>query len=656
MENNNYYNKLKNLLIKANKAYYIDSNPIMSDYEFDMKLKELEAIEKEQGFSDSDSPTRSVGSDINNYDNKSNKHKRPMLSLENTFSIEDITKWYSDMIKLTGKKNLEVVVNPKWDGGSCANRYSNGIIKKALTRGDGEIGEDITENVSYLATNIWPIKNFSGEARGELIMTNSGFDILNTNGKYQNARNLLSGSMKLLDKLEFSKRSLYIRFYAYWLEDSKNKTYLEDLRELEKYFTVGPYYLCNSVESIIEAIEKIRKDSKSFEVAIDGAVLKLNDKTLWEKIGSTSKFPRWARAFKYKQESIKSKVTKIEFWVGRTGKITPVCWFEPKKLDGSTIQKATLNNKDFYTAMDVAINDIVEVQKAAAIIPQIISVEKSKDRKIIKFPTVCPCCGSPLKKHNDEHADYFCDNDNCQSRIVGKIINYTHSLEIDGFADIIVERLFENGFLSSIADLYNLKNHIEEISKLNRLSKDLAKKLCNNIEKSKNCEFWKVISGFGIPGVGPKTSKELANHFKNIDNLQNATIEDLISLKDIAEITADSIYSWFNDPANKSLISKLKLENQKLHVDNNLAMNNNVDLLGKKFCITGVLSQPRSVYVKLIESNNGKIVNSVSKATDYLVTNDQNSGSSKNLAAKKLGIPILNETELLKLCKTTLSN
>ena len=648
------YKDLKNLLIEASNAYYIDSNPIMTDYEFDQKLKELQKMEEQQGFADPDSPTQKPGSDLSVADER-NTHKRPMLSLENTYNEDDIEKWYNDMISATGETNPVVIVNPKWDGGSGALRYDqDGHLAKALTRGNGEVGEDITQNIKYCDDNVWSVKKyngmpFRGEARGEIIMTEAGFDKLNKDGKYQNARNLVSGSLKLLDIYDFIPRAEYITFYAYWLEDSKNTRYADDLEELKRFgFTVGEYYVCKSLQEIKDAIDKI--ENSEYPVAIDGAVMKLNEKKYWSIIGSTAKFPRWAKAYKYKQVSISTKVTNITFEVGRSGKITPLCWFEPKFLDGSTIQKATLNNEDFYKTMDVAIGDTVEVQKAAAIIPQIIEVtERPSDRRKVAFPKTCPNCGTKLIKKNEEHNDYYCPNENCSCRIIDKIVNYTHCVECDGFAEIIVEKLHNAGLLSSISDLYRLKDHKEEISKLDRLSMNMADKLCANVEASKTADLWKILSGLGIPNVGPKTAKTLVKHFGSIKVMSGLTVEDFVEIDDIAEITATSIIEWFK--ANRVLLKELSdlgviLEN----TSDEEHSKPNIDLSGKSFCITGALSLKRDKYIELIEACGGSVVSAVTSKTNYLITNDKDSGTKKNIIAQKLGIPILNERELLEMC------
>jgi len=481
-------------------------------------------------------------------------------------------------------------------------------------------------------------------------MTTAGFNDLNSDGKYQNARNLVSGSLKLLNVYDFIPRADSIKFYAYWLEDSENRKYSDDLSLLKMYgFDVGDFYICKGIESIKNAIEKI--ETTPFPVAIDGAVMKLNEKKYWNDIGSTSKFPRWAKAYKYKQAEAETTVTNIEFWTARTGKVTPVVWFDPVFIDGSTIQKATLNNENFYKSMDIAIGDTITVHKAAAIIPQIVDITyRPETRKKVKFPKKCPTCGSVLVKHNEEHNDYYCDNPACKSRIVDQIVNYTHSIEADGFADVLVERLHSAGFLNSISDLYTLKNNKTEISGLPRFSMKIIDKLCEKLEETKSADFWKILAGLGIPNVGPKTAKILANRFKSIKALESATSFELEETDDIAEITANSIIQWFK--VNHKLIRDLESAGVNFSVQNIDAEENKpkIDLSDKTFCITGALSLPRNQYIELIEGCGGKVVNGVTKKTSYLITNDKTSGSKKNRDAQTLGIPILNERELLEMC------
>lgn len=642
------YKKLKEELKQANDAYYKQSSPIMSDYEFDMKLAQLVDIEKRQGFADLDSPTQKPGSDLSS-SISSNKHNRPMLSLENTYNESDVKDWYDKRSKETNETSPTVVVEMKYDGGSAAIRFLNGKIVKALTRGDGEIGEDITNNVSLMSEFNTVSSSFTGEVRGELIITRDGFAKLNDDNKYQNARNLLSGTMKLLNPKEFKKREKYIRFYAYWNESDPYKNHLDNISCLKKNgFRIPEMTLCSSYDDVMHAIKKIETLKPSLDIDIDGAVMKLNETKYWNKIGSTAKFPRWAKAYKYKQETAETTIRKITFEVGRSGKITPLAWFDPVFIDGSTIQKATLNNADFYNTMDIGIGDTVRVQKAAAIIPQIIEVKHTKNRKVVPFPNVCPCCGSELDKHDEAEADWYCENIDCPARVVNTIVNYTHTLEIDGFAEVLVSRRHDAGYLKSIKDLYNLKEHRGELARLDRRSFNIVDKLISNVEKGKSADFWKCLAGLGIPNIGAKTAKTLVKHFKNIDNLMNATEIKLMEVSDIAEITAHSIYSWFHTPRNIEIINFLKNIGQNMEI---FSEDNNNSLAGKSFCITGALSIPREKYEELIEAHGGKLVSGVTKKTTYLVTNDPTTQTKKNITAKQLGIPIIDEKTLKQMLK-----
>lgn len=651
------YTELVKELIKASQSYYIDNISLMSDYEFDMKMKELEAIELKQGFADPDSPTQNVGSDLI-HSKEDNTHKRPMLSLSNTYTLEEVEKWYIDICNALHKNNVQTVVDLKYDGASAAIRYNNGKIIKSLSRGSKIVGEDMTDNISRCSKFWNKIDNFSGEVRGEVIINDKDFDIINNErlklGKqqFQNARNLVSGSLKILDKNEFLERAPYIKFYAYWLEDSNNILYSEDLESLKSFgFNVGKYFVCKTFEDIKNAIIEIEnlKINSKIPVAIDGAVIKIDNKRDWDVLGNTATAPRWAKAYKYHQQKETSKVVKIEFNTGRSGKCTPLIWFEPKLLDGSTVEKATMNNYDFYNNMNIAVGDTVEFQKAAAIIPQITKViNRPSDRVVVKFPTKCPSCGTKLEKRNEEHTDMFCNNELCPSRIVNQIINYTHMLEIDGFGEILTERLNENGYLNSISDLYRLKDNKIKISTLERLSEKTIKNLCENVEKQKTVEFWKVIAGLGIPNVGPKTAKALAKYFKTMKVLQSATSIELQSVEDIGEIVADSIVLYFRN--NRKLIQELTDFGVNMSSENINEEKATIDLSEKSFCITGALSLTRDKYINLIESCGGKVVGGVSSKTSYLITNDKTTGTTKNKKAAELGIPILNEKELLEMC------
>jgi DNA ligase (NAD+) len=642
------YNDLIDKLIKYSEAYYKNSISLVSDEQFDMMLKEAEKIEKEHpDWLRSDSPTLTPGSDLN-VNNENNSHGRPMLSLENTYNREDVTRWYLNMEEVVGP-NPEVVVEYKYDGNSAAIRFDHGKVIKSLTRGNGQIGEDITANIETMS-DVNNIKSFfSGEARGEIIMSKEEFKRLNVDNSYANARNLAAGTIKLKDPEEFKTRQLW--FYAYWLENSKNKKHTEDLEQLKALgFRVGKYYICHSVDELMNAIEQIEKEKPELPVEIDGAVMKLNDKVYWDELGNTSKFPRWAKAFKYHQQVEETEVLSIDFQVGRSGKVTPVANLNPVLLDGSTVSRATLNNADFLKQIDVRVGDFVYVQKAAAIIPQIIGVNLNRRKLALvptSFPSRCPECGTTLIKDGDK-VDLFCPNETCPSRIIEKISYYTHTLEIDGFGDEIIERFHFLHYLNSIIDLYHLKDHREELIHLDRLGEKSIDKLISNIEESKKSPGEKLLAALGIKGIGIKMAKLIMKKYQSIDDIMNASLEDLSLLEGIGDIKAKDIVDSLHSLEMQNLINQLK--NEGVNMISSVQVNAiDTELSGKSFCITGALSMPRKEYEILIEQAGGKNVSSVTSKTDYLVTNDTTSGSSKNKKAHELGKPIIDEKELRRM-------
>lgn len=643
--NQNIYNKLIDDLIKYSNTYYNENQSLISDREFDDLLKQAEQIEKDHpGWTRADSPTQNIG--ISTMGEKV-KHNRKMLSLQNTYNRQEILEWFN---KMKTDHNLEnVIIEPKYDGVSFAARYEKGKLILGLTRGDGEYGEDITQNLREL-NDLTINSDFSGEVRGEIIMEKDEFERLNVDNRYANPRNLTSGTLKLLDTEKFKQRKL--RAFSYWLEDSQFKTHEESLKYLSKTgFNTGDYYLASDFDELWNLLNMIEQKKKSLNYEIDGAVIKVNQIDLWENIGGTSKFPHWAKAYKYEPDTAITTVKDIEFWVGRSGKITPVAILDPVFLAGTTVQKATLNNKAYMEKLDIQIGDRVNIKKAAEIIPFINHVIKDlresdgQTRTIVEFPKNCPDCDTKLVKLNEDHQDYYCPNELCTSRIIGAIVNYTTAMEIDGFAEIIVEKLYNAGFLRSISDLYELKNHRDEMVKLERMGEKLVDKLFLNIKNSKTQKLEKFISAIGIRNVGLSTAKELVKNFKTLENIQNAKHSDLIQLDDIADIVAKNIIDYFQK--NKEFIERMKIQ---LKLTENEDKEEVGDMLeGKSFCITGSLSTVRKEYEELIEQQGGKNVSGVTSKTDYLVTNDQVTETKKLLKARELGTNIISEDELAEM-------
>jgi DNA ligase (NAD+) len=647
------YNELLNKLIAYSDSYYNEHISLITDKEFDILLKELEDIEEAHPeWVREDSLTKRPGISVMG---EKQKHGRPMLSLQNTYNKEEIEEWYNKMVKDFGVKDF--ITEYKYDGVSFSAIYENGKIVKGLTRGDGEYGEDITQNLKLINDlQLDLTKRFSGEVRGEIIMEKSEFERINISGNYANPRNLTSGTLKLLDVERFKERKL--RAFVYWLEDAKYPTHKDCLNHLSNEgFNVGEYYVANDFSTLWDNILAIEKNKKSVDYDIDGAVIKVNQRDLWGKIGGTSKFPHWAKAYKYEPDTMITTVKDVEFWVGRTGKITPVAILEPVFLAGSTVQKATLNNKVYMENLDIQIGDKVDIKKAAEIIPFINHVVKDlrltdgQTRTKVTFPTHCPECGTKLKKLNDEHQDYYCTNDDCPARIVGKIVKFTTDMEIDGFAEIMVEKLYNAGFLCSFEDLYNLKTHREEILQLDRMGDKLIDRLLKNIEDSKTQKLEKFIASLGIWNVGKSVGKALVKEFGTLKLIMGAGKEELLAMDDVGDTIANAIYDYFRNPANKKMIQTL-IDNYGLNLQEG-DISQKVDALsldGKNFCITGALSLKRDDYIELIENLGGKVVGSVSKNTHYLITNDKTTGTSKNIKARELGVPIINEEEMLTMC------
>jgi DNA ligase (NAD+) len=647
------YNTLIDKLIQYSDAYYKDNQSLISDKDFDLLLKQAQAFEEAHpDWRRDDSPTVRPGSDLSGKF-KTVKHNREMLSLENTYNFEEVEKWVQKMQKAGAK---EIVLEPKYDGNSFAARYVNGKLIQGLTRGDGLTGEDITQNCLLIEDLSKVAKSFTGEIRGEIIMTNTEFIRINHDGRYANPRNLASGTIKLLDPNDFKKRNLIA--YVYWLEDDSIKTHTQSLDLIKKAgFRVGPYYVCQSIDEVWKTIADIEamKKQDTLDIDLDGAVLKVNDKLTWPSIGSTSKFPQWARAYKYEPENATTKVLDIEFWVGHAGKITPVAIMEPVFLSGTKVSKASLSNSNYINEKDIRIGDQVKVKKAAEIIPQVMypikELRTGKEVKV-KFPTLCPSCGSTLSKWNVDHADIFCKNEQCPSQVVGTIAKYCAVMDMDGFGDKIVERLYEEKLLQSIPDLYTLKNHYDTLIKLDRLGKKVVDKLLERVEQSKTMPLQKFLEAISIKNAGQGTAKRLLRYYSDIDQIMNASVEDLLKIEDIGDVVATNIVEFFKQ--NKGMIKLLRNYGVNMKSESK-PKPSSLGLQGLKICITGTLSKPRKEFEDMIIEAGGELLDELTKATNVLITNDPNSGSSKLKQALKYGTKIVNESEFNKLIKGSIT-
>ena len=651
---------LRKKLHDHNYRYYVLDNPTISDYDFDMMLKELNDLEKSNPeFFDKNSPTQRVGGEVTKSFNTS-VHETPMYSLDNSYSLEDLKDWEKRIKKIIDDP-VQYTCELKFDGVSINLLYNNGELIKAVTRGDGVKGDDVTANIKTIPTV--PLKligNFSNnfEARGEVVMPIEGFNELNKvrihSGEepFKNPRNTASGSLKLQDSKEVSTRPLECLLYS--VEDPN--LFKNQIDFLEKAKNIGfnvfqNYIHSDSIEEIFEFIQYWEKNRSELPFEIDGVVLKVNDFYQREVLGFTSKFPRWAMAYKFKPENTGTSLNSISFQVGRTGSITPVANLEPVNLAGTIVKRASLHNADFIESMDIRVGDYVYVEKGGDIIPKITNVDKSKravDSKKFEFPEYCPECGSKLYRLEGE-ANHYCLNYNgCKPQIIGRIQHYISrkALDIEGLGQETVALLVNANLIKNYSDLYDLK--FDQVVHLDRMADKSANNLLDGIIESKKIPFERVLYGLGIRYVGETVAKKLAKYFESIDNMLNASFDELILVDEIGEKIANSIIEFASDNDNIQIINKLKKNGVRFEIDDS---DKNVSsiLSGKSFVISGVFSNfSRDELKRFIETNGGKISSSLSSKTSYLVAG-ANMGPSKKLKAEKLNINIISENELTNL-------
>ena len=653
-------NSLRKKLHEHNYRYYILDNPLISDYDFDMMLKELEQLERDNPkFFDLNSPTQRVGGDITKSFDTS-VHNNPMYSLDNSYTLNELKEWEKRIKKIIDSP-IKYTCELKFDGVSINLTYKDGELLRAVTRGDGVKGDDVTSNIKTIPTVPLKLrKNISGEfeARGEIVMPLDGFTQLNEkrlqNGEepFKNPRNTASGSLKLQDSKEVSDRPLECLLYS--VEDPKIfDNHIQFLENAKSYgFNIYENYKCsNSLDEIFQFIQYWEKNRSELPFEIDGVVLKVNDFYQREILGFTSKFPRWAMAYKFKPENAGTYLNSITFQVGRTGSITPVANLSPVNLAGTVVKRSSLHNADFIDSMDIREGDFVFVEKGGDIIPKITGIDKSKrkqDSVKFNFITHCPECGSPLVRIDGE-ANHYCPNYNgCHPQIIGRIQHFISrkALDIDGLGQETVALLVNSNLINNYADLYELK--FDDVVGLERMAEKSANNLIIGIENSKDISFERVLYGLGIRYVGETVAKKLARHFENVDMLIKSNFDKLISVDEIGDKIANSILDFFNNEENIAILNKLKSYGLKFEIDEK-DKNISSIFLGKSFVISGVFSNySRSDIKNLIESNGGRVSSSISSKTNYLVAG-QNMGPSKKEKAEKLKTLIISEVELINL-------
>ena len=653
--------ELRNELNKHNYNYYVLDNATISDFEFDIKLKELEKLEQENPlFFDANSPTQRVGGTITKNFNTV-VHKNRMYSLDNSYSKDDLLDWEKRIQKILGTTEISYTCELKYDGASINLTYENGQFIKAVTRGDGFQGDEVTNNIKTILSIPLSIQddfvsNF--EMRGEIILPLDGFNKMNqervANGEeeYRNPRNTASGSLKLQDSAEVAKRPLDCLLYQVVTEERKYKTHFESLEQARKVGFKVPktIKLVNSIDEVFEFVNLWDTKRHDLPYETDGIVIKVNNLQQQEELGYTSKAPRWAIAYKFKAEQEATLLNEITYQVGRTGAITPVANLDPVQLAGTTVKRASLHNADQIEKLDIRINDTVFVEKGGEIIPKIVGVDFSK-RPENSEPTVyaanCPECGTELVRTAGD-AKHYCPNEfGCAPQITGRIQHFISrkAMDIDGLGGETVDLLRKEGLIQNYADLYELT--VEKVLPLERIAEKSAKNLINGIEKSKEIPFEKVLFALGIRFVGETVAKKLAKHFKSIDNLMAADFETLVAVDEIGDRIAQSIIDFSSNLTSIQLVNRLKEAGLQLSVSAESLENQTDKLKGEIFVVSGVFHQmSRTELKKTIEDNGGKVSSSISKKTNFIVAGD-NMGPSKLAKAETLGIQIISEQDFI---------
>ncbi|MEO5911017.1 MAG: NAD-dependent DNA ligase LigA [Pelobium sp.] len=650
-----------------NYNYYVLAMPTISDYDFDQKLNQLEALEKANPqFIRPDSPTQKVGGEITkNF--KTIVHKWPMMSLGNTYNEQDLIDFDQRIKKAIGE-DFQYVCELKFDGLSMSLTYENGKLLRAVTRGDGTKGDEVTANIKTIRTIPTQVKGEKMpehfEIRGEVFMHKAAFERLNEekieNGEvpYANPRNFASGTVKMQDSGEVAKRPLDCFLYFFHSDQNPFKTHWESLQAVKSWgFKISEESkLCDTIQDVLDFISVW--DEKRFKLSydIDGIVLKVNSYAQQQELGFTAKSPRWAISYKFKAQEVETVLEKVTYQVGRTGAVTPVANLKPVLLAGTTVKRATLHNANEMDRLDLHEHDTVLVEKGGEIIPKIIQVNLDK-RKAgttkIEYIHNCPECGTELIRKEGE-AVHYCPNDEaCPPQIVGKMQHFISrkAMNIEGIGAETVEAFYQKGLLKHISDLYQLKEREEELTQLERFGEKSIQNLFEGLEKSKNMPFERVLFGLGIRYVGATVAKKLAFHFKNIDRLMQANFEELIVAEEIGERIAQSVIEYFSNPLHINEINSLKQAGLTFEIEEKEVILASEKLSGKTFIISGVFENfSRDDLKDMIEANGGKILSSISAKLNYLVAGD-NMGPSKLEKAQKLQIPIITDQDLLNLLK-----
>ena len=642
---------------RHNELYYQQSGPEISDYEFDQLLERLKALEAEHPeMITPDSPTQRVGGKAESL--KPFEHKVPLMSLDNSYDLDDLRSFVDRCERLADGRKLEYVAELKIDGLSVALHYEKGILHVGATRGDGVHGDDVTPNVKTIKTIPLRLKKDGvghTEIRGEVFLSRTRFQKINAELEMQgektfaNPRNCASGTLRMLDSAIVASRRLDMFPYDV-LEGNRKKfsTHWENFEWLkENGFNVNPHReLCTNFDELAEFVNKMEPIRDELDYEIDGVVVKVNSTALQQEFGATTKAPRWAIAYKYPARQVTTKLLDIQVQVGRTGALTPVAYLEPTLLAGTVVARASLHNEDEIKRLGIKLGDTVMIEKSGEIIPQVLSVVESKrngSEREYEFPRQCPVCGFDAVRPEGE-AVRRCSNPDCPAKIKARVMYYSSrkALDIEGLGDVLVETLVDKGMIKDVADLYSLK--AEEISNLDRKGDKSAAKLMEQIEASKTRGLQRLLYGIDIRHVGERYAKILANHYRDIDRLAEASVEELDAIHEIGLTVAESVYEWFRNPRHIDLIDRLKAAGVMMKVDGSATASFDERFQGKTFVLTGKLENfTRDEAARLIEERGGRVSSSVSKKTDFVVAGSDS--GSKLTKAEGLGVKVVDETE-----------
>ncbi len=660
--------RIESIVIELNEhnyRYYVLAQPTLSDFEYDKKLEELARLEKEYPeYLDPESPTIKVGGYITK-EFETVKHKWPMLSLGNTYNEQDLKDFDERVRKVIGD-DFEYVCELKFDGLSISLSYENGKLIRAITRGDGTQGDDVTHNVKTIRSIPKTIKALghpeSFDIRGEIFMHRAAFEKLNNErienneNAFANPRNFASGTLKMQDSTVVAKRPLDCFLYFLYTEKYSYKTHWESLEAVKNWgFHVCEHTkLCQNIDHVLEFIHYWEEHRFGLSYDIDGIVIKVNNLNQQQELGFTAKSPRWAISYKYKAQEVETILEKVTYQVGRTGAVTPVANLRPVLLAGTTVKRATLHNSNEIKRLDLHLGDTVLVEKGGEIIPKIIAVNTSKrDHSALRviYPEVCPECKTPLIRKEGEAVHYCPNDEDCPPQIIGKIQHFIgrKAMNIDGLGDETIESFYKKGFIVHISDLYTLYEKEDLLKQIDRFGEKSISNMLEGIEKSKQMPFEKVLFGLGIRYVGETVAKKLAAYFKNIDSLMNANFEELVAVEEIGERIAESLIEYIKDPRHKEQIEQLRSHGLQFESVLKMVELESSKLEGKSFIISGVFENySRDELKDIIEANSGKIVSSISAKLNYLVAGD-NMGPAKLEKATKLQIPIISDDDLIKM-------